>query len=134
VPTVIETVVAAVLQSKVPVYADAVSVDVILQLSVTETVGATGVVFGDAVPDPGRLTQPLTVWVTVYVPAEPTVIDVVVAPVLHNNEPVKAEAESVDVPLQLLTTDTVGAVGTVLGEAVPEPFELTQPFTVCVTV
>lgn len=35
---------------------------------------------------------------------------------------------------QLFDTETVGAVGTVLGAAVPLPAGLTQPFIVCVTV
>ena len=44
-------------------------VDVPSQLLVTFTVGADGVDFGAAVPDPSALAQPLTVCVTVYVPA-----------------------------------------------------------------
>ena len=39
-------------------------VDVPLQLSVTITTGADGVVFGDAVPVPVALVQPFTVTVT----------------------------------------------------------------------
>jgi len=67
--------------------------------------------------------------VTVYVDASLTVIEFVVAPLLHNNEPVKPEAVNTELP-QLLTTDTLGAGGTVFGEVVPLPFGLTQPFTV----
>jgi hypothetical protein len=57
----------------------------------------------------------------------------VVAPVLHNNVPV-AVVDKVDVPLQLLTTFTVGVEGAVFGAAVPEPASLVQPSNVCVTV
>ena len=53
----------------------------------------------------------------------------VVAPVLHNNVPV-AVVDKVDVPLQLLTTFTVGVEGAVFGAAVPEPASLVQPSTV----
>jgi hypothetical protein len=61
------------------------------------------------------------------------VIDEVVAPVLHNNDPV-AVVESVDVPLQLFTTVTAGADGITFGAAVPIPAALEHPFTVAVTV
>ena len=57
----------------------------------------------------------------------------VVAPVLHNNVPV-AVVDKVDVPLQLLTTFTIGVDGVVFGAAVPDPAALVQPSTVCVTV
>jgi len=60
-------------------------------------------------------------------------MDGVEAPLLHNNVPV-AVVESVDVPLQLSTTVTVGAAAVVFGEAVPLPSPLLQPFTVVVTV
>ena len=43
---------------------------------------------GAAVPLPGALVHPFTVWVTVYAPGGLTVIDAVVAPVLHNKVPV----------------------------------------------
>ena len=62
-----------------------------------------------------------------------TVIDEVVAPLLHNNEPVKFDAVNTEFP-QLLTTSTDGAEGIGLGVAIPLPSELVQPFTVCVTV
>ena len=52
------------------------------------------------------------------------------AEVLHNKVPVKPEAVSVEVPLQLLTTPTVGATGVVFGAAVPEPGKLVHPLTV----
>jgi hypothetical protein len=60
-------------------------------------------------------------------------MDVVVAPLLHNNDPVKLEAVNKELP-QLFVTVTTGADGTVLGADVPLPFALVQPFTVCVTV
>ena len=49
-----------------PAAPDAVKVDVPLQLSTTDTVGADGVVFGEAVtPNEAALVQPFTVWVAV---------------------------------------------------------------------
>ena len=86
------------------------NVDVPLQLLTTVTIGVAGVVFGAAVPDPASLAQPSTVCVTVYVPALLTIMEEVVAPVLHNNVP-DAVVDKVDVPLQLLTTFTVGVAG-----------------------
>ena len=57
-----------------------------------------------------------------------------VAPLLHNKEPVKEPAVKVELP-QLFTTDTVGAVTVeVNGAATPLREGLVQPFTVCVTV
>ena len=69
--------------------------------------------------------------VTVYVPATVTVIDEVVAPLLHNNEPVNPEAVNTELP-QLLATVTVGADGVAIGAAVPLPAALVHPFTVWV--
>jgi hypothetical protein len=68
------------------------------------------------------------------VPAVVTVIDVVVAPVLHNKVPVNDPAVNTEL-LQLLVTETVGA-GTfgLTGAATPLPAELVHPLTVCVTV
>ncbi len=66
-------------------------------------------------------------------PAVVTVIDGVVALLLHNNVPV-AVVDNVEVPSQLLTTVTTGVAGIDLGAAVPGPARLVQPFTVCVTV
>ena len=61
-------------------------------------------------------------------------MDVVVAPLLHNNDPVKSAAVNTELP-QLFTTLTVGAVGISLGAEIPLPDGLTQPFAaVCVTV
>ena len=62
-----------------------------------------------------------------------TEIDVEVPPLLHNKLP-EADVDNVDVPLQLFTTFTEGAVGVVFGAAVPDPTALVQPSTVCVTV
>ena len=99
----------------------------------TVDTGVAGVVLGAAVPLPGKLVQPFTVVVTVYVPAVLTVIVVVVSPVLHSRVP-GAAVESVEVPSQLSTTVTTGVAGVVLGAAVPLPGKLVQPFTVVVTV
>ena len=99
----------------------------------TVDTGVAGVVLGAAVPLPGKLVQPFTVVVTVYVPAVLTVIVVVVSPVLQSKVPVAA-VESVEVPSQLSTTVTTGVAGVVLGAAVPLPGKLVQPFTVVVTV
>ena len=68
-----------------------------------------------------------------YVPVLLTEIDVAVPPVLHNNVP-NADVDNVEVPSQLFTTFTEGAVGVVFGAAVPDPEALVQPSTVCVTV
>jgi hypothetical protein len=130
--TIIDDVDSPVLQSKVPAAA-VVRVEVPLQLFVTATVGAGGVILGAAVPLPGRLVQPLIVVVTVYGPAVVTVIDDVDSPVLQSNVPVAAVVR-VEVPSQLSVTDTTGAAGVVLGAAVPLPGRLVQPFTVVVTV
>jgi len=68
------------------------------------------------------------------VPAAVTVIEAVVAPVLHNKDPVNDPAVNVELP-QLFTTDTVGADTLEFnGAATPLPGVLVQPFTVCVTV
>ena len=126
--TVMEGVVAPLLQSSVPVNPDAVN-SLLPQLLVTFTTGAgTTVLLGSAVPVPGVLVQPLTVCVTVYCPADATVIDGVVAPVLHNNEPVKPDAVSTELP-QLFTTDTFDGAGIGFGDAVPLAAPLVHPFT-----
>ena len=80
---------------------------------VTLAVGAAGAVFGAATPDPEELVQLFAVWVTVYVPAVFTVMEFVVAPLLHKivaplTIPV---AVRVDVPSQFSTTVTIGAAG-----------------------
>lgn len=63
-----------------------------------------------------------------YVPDVVTVIDVVVSPVLHNNDPVGFETVNKEFS-QLLTTTTTGAAGIAFGAAIPLPGELLQPFT-----
>jgi hypothetical protein len=103
------------------------------QLSTTLTVGADGISFGAATPVPEGLVQLFTVCVTEYVPAVVTVMDEVVAPLLHNKEPVKDVAVNIELP-QLSTTDTVGADGIAFGAATPLREGLVHPFTVWVTV
>ena len=56
--------VAPLLHNKAPVYDPAVNTE-LPQLLTTDTVGADGVVFGAAIPLPGGLVVPETVWVTV---------------------------------------------------------------------
>lgn len=126
-----DEVVAPVLHNNVP---DAVvdKVDVPLQLFTTFTTGVAGKALGAAVPLPAMLVHPFTVVVTEYEPAEVTVIEEAVAPLLHSNVPV-AVVESVELP-QLFTTDTVGVAGVVLGAAIPLPGALVHPLTVVVTV
>ena len=77
------------------------------------TTGGEGAVLGAAVPLPAALVQPFTVVVTVYIPPVLTVILEVVAPVLHNREPVAA-VDKLDVPSQLFVTFTTGVVGIIL--------------------
>ena len=61
-------------------------------------------------------------------------IEAVVAPVLHNKDPVNDPAVNVELP-QLFTTVTVGAdTFAFTGAATPRPGLLVHPFTVCVTV
>jgi hypothetical protein len=85
---VIDDVVAPVLHKRDPVYADAVNVDVPLQLSTTEIVGATGAVLGSAKPLAAALLHPAIVCCTTRLPNVLTVIDGVVSPVLHIRVPV----------------------------------------------
>jgi hypothetical protein len=134
--TVIDGVVSPVLHSKVPVKFDAVNIDVPSQLSVTVTVGAAGAIPGFATPLPGLDVHPAPRdCVTVYVPAVVTVIDGVVSPVLQSSVPVKFDAVSVDVPLQLSVTVTVGAAGALPGLAIPLPgLEVHPAPSDCVTV
>ena len=102
------------------------------QLLTTVTTGADGIANGAAIPEPEVLVHPPTVLVTEYVPAVVTVIDEVVAPVLHNNDPVEV-VDNTELP-QLLTTVTTGADGVDKGAAIPEPDGLVHPPTVLVTV
>jgi hypothetical protein len=127
-----EEVVAPLLHNNVPVKFPAVNTE-LPQLFATVTVGADGIVFGADTPLPAELVHPFTVCVTVYVAAFVTVMEEVVALLLHNNVPVKFPAVNTELP-QLFATVTVGADGIVLGAATPLPVKLTHPFTVCVTV
>ena len=109
--TVIEAVLAPLLHKIVPpVGIDKVELP---QLLTTVTTGVAGVATGAAMPEPAALVQPLTVLVTVYVPAVVTVIEAVVAPVLHNIVP-PVGIDNVELP-QLFTTVTTGAAGAAFG-------------------
>ena len=54
---------------------------------------------------------------------------VVVAPLLHNNDPLTDPAVNTELP-QLSTTVTAGAVGIVFGAAIPLAAALVHPLTV----
>jgi hypothetical protein len=127
-----DAVVAPLLHNKEPVNDVAVNIE-LPQLFTTVTTGADGIAFGAATPLPEGLVQPFTICVTEYVPAVVVVIDEVVAPSLHNKEPLNEPAVNVELP-QLLTTVMPGADGITFGAATPLPEGLVQPFTVCVTV
>ena len=62
-----------------------------------------------------------------------TVMEAVVSPVLHNNDPVKSYAVNREI-LQSSIIVTIGADGTTRGAATPMPSGLAHPFTVWVTV
>ena len=128
VAAVIDAVAAPVLHNKEPVKPEAVNTE-LPQLLTSATAGADGIAFGTAVPLPAALIHPFTVWVTVYVPTVVTVKDIVVAPLLHNKDPVKPPAVKAELP-QLLTTVTAGAEGIVLGAAIPLRGTLVHPSTV----
>jgi hypothetical protein len=133
--TLIVAVASPVLHNNDPVNPEAVNVEP-PQLLVTSTTGTAIVVFtGVAVTLPGALVHPLTVCVTVNTPAVVTVIGFVVAPLLHNNDPVNPDAVRTEL-VQLLVTSTTGTVteDPPIGAAVPLPSSLTHPFIVCVTV
>jgi hypothetical protein len=49
-----------------------------------------------------------------------------------NKVPVYSDAVNVEVPSQLFTTFTTGAVGVVLGAATPEPCKLVHPLALVV--
>src|SRR5258706_4682351 len=127
-----DVVVAPLLHNKDPVKLLAVNTE-LPQLFTTPTVGADGGATGADVPLPVTLVHPDTVCITVYVAAFVTVIEVVVAPLFHNNDPVKLLAVNTELP-QLFTTPTVGADGAMPGADVPLPVALVHPATVCVTV
>ena len=68
-----------------------------------------------------------------YVPGVDTVIDAEVSPLLHNNVPVNDPAVNMEL-VQLSTTDIVGgSTAAFIGAAVPFPWALIHPFTVCAT-
>jgi hypothetical protein len=123
-----DEVVAPLLHNNVPVKFAAVKTE-LPQLLTTDTVGVGGTTFGADTPLPAALMHPLIVCVTVYVAALLTVIEFVMAPLLHNNDPVKLPAVNTELP-QLLATDTVGADGITFGADMPLPFALIHPFTV----
>jgi hypothetical protein len=126
---VIEFVVAPLLHNNDPVNDSAVKVEV-AQSSITVIVGGSTTAFnGVATSLPSALTHPFIICVTEYVPAVVTVIDAVVAPLLHNNDPVNPDAVNTELP-HLFTTLTDGAGGVAFGELVPLPTALTQPSTV----
>lgn len=89
-----------------------------------------GTVFGAAVPDPATLVHPFSVLLTVRMPGVVTVIDAVVAPVLHSIVP-PAGIDNTELP-QLLTTVTIGARP--FGAATADPTALIHPLTVLLTV
>ena len=67
-------------------------------------------------------------------PGVVTVIGLVVSPLLQSKVPVKLVAVKVEVPSQLFTTRTVGAVGVVFGSAVTKLLDgLIHPSTICLT-
>ena len=79
---------------------------------------------------PGKLLQPLMDCVTEYVPGVDTVMDVPVAPLLHNKEPVKSEAVSNVLPQSLVAVTVGVATAEVKGSANPFPAALVHPFMV----
>jgi hypothetical protein len=101
------------------------------QLLTTVITGVAGIAFGAAVMVAAGLVHPFTDCVTVYDPAVFTVMDDVVAPVLHTR--LLPVAVSVVVP-QLSAADTAGAAGVAFGAAVMVAAALVHPFTDCVTV
>jgi len=124
-----DDVVWPVLQVKVPPEGVATKVEN-PQLGVALMVGAAGVPLVNPVALPFGLGHPLAaVCLTVYVVAVVTLIEEVVAPVLHSNVPV-ADVERIDEPSQLLVTVTSGAGGTVFGAAVTKESGPVQPAVV----
>ena len=69
-----------------------------------------GIGFGAAVAVCDSLVQPFTVCVTVKVPGANTVMNAVVAPLLHNSDPLKDPAVNTEFS-QLLATVIVGVTG-----------------------
>jgi hypothetical protein len=132
VETVIDDAVAPVFHCNDPVKPEAVKTELLQLLTTLITGAGTAETSGAAVPLPEALVQPFTVCMTVYVPAAVTVMEEVVAPLLHNNDPVNADAVNTELP-QLFTTDTAGAAGIVFGDADVLIVELLHPFTDCET-
>ena len=75
-------------------------------LVIVPTTGVTGITFGAATPEPEELVQPSKARVTEYVPATETVMEAVVALLLHKIVP-PTGIDKVEVP-QLFTTVTTG--------------------------
>jgi hypothetical protein len=124
--TEIDSVVAPLLHNNDPVKLPAVNNE-LPQLLTTDTVGAAGTTNGADAWLPAWLVHPFTVCVTVYVAEFVTVIDAIVALLLHNNDPVTLPAVNTELP-QLLTTVTVGADGITFGSDKPLPAALVHPF------
>ena len=133
VDTVIDGEVDPLLHNNVPANDPAVNTELVQLLTTLIVGGSTTSLNGAAVAPPLVLVHPLIVCLTVYNPASLTVIAEVVAPLLHNNEPVNPDAVNTELP-QLLATLTDGATGVVFGEAVTLLAILVHPFTVWVTV
>ena len=121
-----------VLHDKVPEKPVAVKTE-LPQLSTTVTPGVTGIAFGAAVALVNELVHPPTDCDKVYVPAVVTVMELVVSPVLHDNDPVTPVAVRTELPQKLLT-DMPGAAGVSLGADVALAAGLEQPFIDWVTV
>lgn len=120
------------LHNKDPVKPVAVNTE-LPQLSITVTPGVTGMAFGAAVALASELVQPLIACDKVYVPAVGEVMELVVSPVLQDNDPVTPVAVNTELP-QLLLTDIPGTAGVGFGDAVALAAGLEHPFIVCVTV
>ena len=127
-----EFVVCPVLHNKVPVTPVAVNTE-LPQLSTTVTSGVSGMTFGAAIALANELVHPPIDCDKVYIPAVGNVMELVVSPVLHDNDPVTPVAVKTELP-QLLLTDMPGAAGVGLGADVTLAAGLEQPFMVCVTV
>ena len=121
-----------VLHNKDPVKPVAVNSE-LPQLLLTDTPGATGIVLGAAVALANELVQPFNVCDSSYIVDVNTVIEFVVSPVLHDNDPVTPVAVKTELP-QLLLTDIPGAAGVGLGADVALAAGLEQPFIACITV
>ena len=121
-----------VLHNRVPVKPVAVNNE-LPQLSITVTPGVTGMSIGAAVALANELVHPSTTCDKVNVPVVGNVMELVVCPVLHNNDPVTPVAVKTELP-QWLLTDIPGAAGVGLGADVAMAAGLEQPFIACVTV